>query len=277
MGKDLYHEKQEWELCLMHSLNALFQEKKFTTSSMNHICNQLAPDKLINPHKSIFRTGNYDANVMISALHRENIDVQWFDSRKADSELSLDDAFLCPEDAFSEFMGFIVNNPQKKLIVFNRRHWLTIKRINGVWFNLDSKKAAPQRYDDEEKLLKWMVTACKNGAELMICRRKRNEDYLEKDCQRLSAKFNGKRRTSSKRRYSHRTIASVPVIPLPTPSAVDHEDSSEQSTEITSYLPNANSNGNHGQTPFVDASDGYKAEPPNFKKPALSIHLSYQM
>jgi len=166
----LYHEKQEWEFCLMHALNALFQYKKFTTNHMDAICNTLAPDKMINPHKSILQTGNYDANVLMMALNQEDVDVQWFDSRKAESDLSLNDDFLCPKEKYEEFLGFIVNIQQKKMFVFNRRHWLTIKRIKGVWYNLDSKNKAPKKLEEEE-LLKWLKSECKNDAQLMICRK----------------------------------------------------------------------------------------------------------
>jgi len=171
----LYHEKQEWEFCLMHALNALFQREKFTTNHMDAICNTLAPDKLINPHKSIFRTGNYDANVLMMALHQEDVDVQWFDSRKAQSDLSLNEDFLCPKEKYAEFLGFIVNIQQKKMFVFNRRHWLTIKRIEGVWYNLDSKNEDAEPWKEEE-LLKWLKSACKNDAQLMICRKKRVQE-----------------------------------------------------------------------------------------------------
>ena len=157
-------------MCLLHSLNALFQRKKFSNGDMDVICNQLAPDKIINPHKSILQTGNYDANVLMMALHKEGVDVQWFDSRKAATELTLDEAFLCPKGKYSEFMGFIVNNPKKVMMVFNRRHWLTIKRVKGVWFNFDSKNAAPVRYEKKE-MLNWLVAACKNDAQIMICRK----------------------------------------------------------------------------------------------------------
>lgn len=166
-----YHEKQEWEMCLIHSLNALFGFKKYSIKDMDRICQQLAPDKIINPHKSIWQTGNYDANVLMMALEENGVDAQWFDSRKARSELTLKDSFLCPK-GYSEFLGFIVNNTHKKMIVFNRRHWLTIKRIDGVWFNIDSKAKGPKPYGSDEHLEQWLVAACNDDAQLMICRRR---------------------------------------------------------------------------------------------------------
>merc|ERR1719382_888879 len=77
----LYHEKQQLELCLLHAINALLGRQAFSTKSLDKICKELAPDKFINPHKSILQTGNYDANVLMSALGKEDIEVQWFDAR----------------------------------------------------------------------------------------------------------------------------------------------------------------------------------------------------
>eukprot|EP00483_Globobulimina_turgida_P003266 UN03271 len=143
-NQKVYFEPQEWEMCLLHSLNALYQEKKFSEGDMDKICKRLAPNSIINPHKSIFKTGNYDANVLMMALENNGVDVQWFDSRKASKELRLNDTFLCPQDKYTEFKGFILNNPHKRMIVFNRRHWLTIKRINNVWYDFRFRNKDPQ-------------------------------------------------------------------------------------------------------------------------------------
>lgn len=34
----IYHEKQEKELCALHSLNNLFQERVFTKANLDNIC-----------------------------------------------------------------------------------------------------------------------------------------------------------------------------------------------------------------------------------------------
>ena len=80
--ESLYHENQQLELCLLHAINSLLQENIFTQKMLNNICKELSPNKLINPHKSILQTGNYDVNVLIKVLQKINIDVQWFDARK---------------------------------------------------------------------------------------------------------------------------------------------------------------------------------------------------
>mmetsp|Transcript_15280 Transcript_15280/g.24031 ORF Transcript_15280/g.24031 Transcript_15280/m.24031 type:complete len:517 (+) Transcript_15280:937-2487(+) len=172
--KELYHEKQELEMCLLHAINSLLQEKYFTSKHLNDICKELAPNKLINPHKSMLQTGNYDANVLMMALAQKEIEVQWFDKRKL-QQVDLDDVkFLEPDDKY-ECIGFILNCPQKAMFkLFERRHWLTIKRIDQFWYNLDSKLKEPLKFEHTQDATKFVKDALDtNSAELMICRKLR--------------------------------------------------------------------------------------------------------
>lgn len=75
-----------------------------------------------------------------------------------------------------EFKGFIINIPKTKFLVFHGRHWLTIKKINGVWYNLDAKLKQPRIFKSDNALqayLKYELT--KNQAELMIVRQDVNQ------------------------------------------------------------------------------------------------------
>ena len=82
----IFHERQKRELCALHALNNVFQHKEFTkgtvlkdfkmdsdekTSSeeLDEICLRLNPATVLNPHKSMLGTGNYDINVIMSALN----------------------------------------------------------------------------------------------------------------------------------------------------------------------------------------------------------------
>eukprot|EP00485_Elphidium_margaritaceum_P024770 CAMPEP_0202714002 /NCGR_PEP_ID=MMETSP1385-20130828/62267_1 /ASSEMBLY_ACC=CAM_ASM_000861 /TAXON_ID=933848 /ORGANISM="Elphidium margaritaceum" /LENGTH=455 /DNA_ID=CAMNT_0049374563 /DNA_START=17 /DNA_END=1384 /DNA_ORIENTATION=- len=168
----LYHESQKLEMCLMHALNSLVQDKQFTSIDLDEICKELAPNKLINPHKSLLFTGNYDANVLIMALQRKDIDVQWYDARKA-NEFDLDNSTMLAPNANVQFVGFILNNPYKKMLIL-RRHWLTIKKIDNFWWNLDSRLPEPKRFDNANICTKFIRDALKtNNAELLICRTKK--------------------------------------------------------------------------------------------------------
>ena len=55
--------------------------------------------------------------------------------------------------------------------IFNRRHWLTIKKLT-IWYNLDSKLKEPHKFKDSDETTNFIKERIKvNHAELMICRR----------------------------------------------------------------------------------------------------------
>ena len=78
----VYHEVQSRQLCAMHVLNCLFQRPEFDQAQLDNICRNLSPDAWINPHKSMLGLGNYDVNVVMSALQGKDYETKWFDKRK---------------------------------------------------------------------------------------------------------------------------------------------------------------------------------------------------
>lgn len=54
----------------------------FTKVQLDDICRQLSPNDWINPHKSILGLGNYDINVIMTALQIKGCEAIWFDKRK---------------------------------------------------------------------------------------------------------------------------------------------------------------------------------------------------
>ena len=70
------------ELCALHALNNLFQEKRYHKHELDEICYNLSPDVWINPHKSALGLGNYDINVLMAALQKKDYAAIWFDKRR---------------------------------------------------------------------------------------------------------------------------------------------------------------------------------------------------
>ncbi|CAH1106095.1 unnamed protein product [Psylliodes chrysocephalus] len=144
----IYHEKQIRELCALHALNNLFQSKgAFTKDEFDSICTSLSPDHWINPHKSALGLGNYDINVIMKALQNRGYEAIWFDKRKDPGCLKL-----------TNIDGFILNIPSDYKISFitiplKRRHWITLKKINGIFYNLDSKLDNPQQIGEDSDFL----------------------------------------------------------------------------------------------------------------------------
>ncbi|XP_033189175.1 josephin-2 isoform X1 [Bombus pyrosoma] len=147
MTGSIYHERQVKELCALHALNNLFQERGFSKQELDQICYSLSPDVWINPHKSLLGLGNYDINVIMAALQRRGREAVWFDKRRDPKCLCLDN-----------IEGFILNVPTEYklgfvLLPLKRRHWIALKKIHGAFYNLDSKLDSPQLIGKENDLL----------------------------------------------------------------------------------------------------------------------------
>uniref|UniRef100_A0A1I8A0P1 ubiquitinyl hydrolase 1 n=1 Tax=Steinernema glaseri TaxID=37863 RepID=A0A1I8A0P1_9BILA len=133
-----YHEKQRRQMCLLHTLNNMFQREEFTKANLDDICLAMDGSQWFNAHRSMLGLGNYDANVLMAALESRDLCLTFFDSR-----LSLD----CINDEV--VLAYIFNVPSDSYIPFFRgRHWFSVIKINGSFFNLDSKLTSPVRIKD---------------------------------------------------------------------------------------------------------------------------------
>uniref|UniRef100_A0A8C7F1L0 Josephin-2 n=1 Tax=Oncorhynchus kisutch TaxID=8019 RepID=A0A8C7F1L0_ONCKI len=134
---EVFHEKQRLELCAIHALNNVLQEQVFTKETADDICKRLAPQCVVNPHRSMLGTGNYDVNVIMAALQSRELAAVWWDKRRTVQSLCVD-----------KVQGFILNVPSRVSLGIvslpvKRRHWLAVRQVNGHYYNLDSKLKSP--------------------------------------------------------------------------------------------------------------------------------------
>ncbi|PKI66457.1 josephin-like protein [Punica granatum] len=168
---NIYHEKQRLQFCLLHSLNNLFQqEDTFTKESLNLIAERLVLDDptkeawtplsvLFKPHHNTL-TGNYDINVLISALESKGKSVVWHDRRYGASSIGLDHERL---------MGIVLNVPVRRYAgLWRTRHWITVRKIDGVWYNLDSDLRSPQAFENAEEAKSFLDHAIGSGGEVLL-------------------------------------------------------------------------------------------------------------
>ncbi|KAM7295893.1 josephin-1 isoform X4 [Ixodes scapularis] len=151
LAPPVYHERQVKELCALHALNNLFQDASaFSKGSLDDICHSLSPDHLVNPHKSVLGLGNYDVNVIMSALQLRGYEAIWFDKRKDPTCIDL-----------SKIVGFILNVPSEMKFGFlqfplSRKHWIAVREVEGTFYNLDSKLEAPSPIGKAPELLQYL-------------------------------------------------------------------------------------------------------------------------
>ncbi|KAJ1082112.1 hypothetical protein NDU88_002282 [Pleurodeles waltl] len=171
MDGSIYHERQRLELCAIHALNNVLQYKHFSQEAAEEICKRLAPDTRWNPHRSVFGTGNYDVNVIMAALQSLDYAAVWWDKRRSLEKLVL-----------SEIHGFILNIPSNislgiLSLPIRRKHWIAVRLVNGLYYNLDSKLKGPAKIGDEIALREFLHKFISEGpCEILLVVRKDVEE-----------------------------------------------------------------------------------------------------
>uniref|UniRef100_F1ME39 ubiquitinyl hydrolase 1 n=1 Tax=Bos taurus TaxID=9913 RepID=F1ME39_BOVIN len=153
----VYHERQRLELCAVHALNNVLQQQLFSQEAADEICKRLAPDSRLNPHRSLLGTGNYDVNVIMAALQGQGLAAVWWDRRRPLSQLAL-----------PRVLGLILNLPSPVSLgllslPLRRRHWVALRQVDGVYYNLDSKLRAPEVLGDEDGVRPQPPRVCAQG------------------------------------------------------------------------------------------------------------------
>ncbi|XP_023506011.1 josephin-2 isoform X2 [Equus przewalskii] len=118
---------------------------------------QLSPDSRLNPHRSLLGTGNYDVNVIMAALQGLGLAAVWWDRRRSLSQLAL-----------PQVLGLILNLPSPVSLgllslPLRRRHWVALRQVDGVYYNLDSKLRAPEALGDEDGVRTFLAAALAQG------------------------------------------------------------------------------------------------------------------
>ncbi|NXX99427.1 JOS2 protein, partial [Centropus bengalensis] len=117
----------------------------------------LAPGARLNPHRSVLGTGNYDINVIVAALQGLGLGLVWWDKRRSLEQLAL-----------GHILGFILNVPSKVSLgfltfPFHRKHWVAIRELHGIFYNLDSKLRAPVPIGGEAELREFLRDVLSQG------------------------------------------------------------------------------------------------------------------
>uniref|UniRef100_A0A4W4FR50 Josephin-2 n=1 Tax=Electrophorus electricus TaxID=8005 RepID=A0A4W4FR50_ELEEL len=169
---EVFHEKQRLELCAIHALNNVLQERVFTKETADDICKRLAPQCVVNPHRSVLGTGNYDVNVIMAALQSRGLAAVWWDKRRS----VLQSLYL------EKVQGFILNVPSRVSLgivslPLRRRHWLAVRQVNGQYYNLDSKLKGPVCIGGETELRSFLKEQLSQDvAEMLLVVQREVED-----------------------------------------------------------------------------------------------------
>uniref|UniRef100_A0A4W5Q6E4 Josephin-1 n=1 Tax=Hucho hucho TaxID=62062 RepID=A0A4W5Q6E4_9TELE len=126
---------------------------------------RLSPGTLVTPHKkSMLGNGNYDVNVIMAALQTRGYEAVWWDKRRDVGSIAL-----------SNVTGFILNVPSNLRwgplrLPLKRQHWIGVREVGGVYYNLDSKLRSPHTIGNPDELRKFLRHQLrgKNGELLLV-------------------------------------------------------------------------------------------------------------
>ena len=128
--KVVYFEKQSNDrLCGLHCLNNLLQGPYFDVGILSEIGIQLDREEArltgVQAQNNVDDDGNYGVQVLERALNMYGAKVRLLKKRLAISYVA-------------------GKNTQAEALIFNSStHWYAIRKINGIWFNLNSTNSLP--------------------------------------------------------------------------------------------------------------------------------------
>lgn len=165
----MYHERQVARFCGLHAVNNMLQRKAYRHQELDAMEEELgAFDEEVRRWNCARLTlwclcqsvGRIDFGVqtLTLALARQGLELQWFDRRKQLAELKLDDPVL---------VGVILNLQVATSLLRrvcsctccgsnSSRHWLSIRRMGDVFYNLNSTLRKPQSLGGTEATLAWL-------------------------------------------------------------------------------------------------------------------------
>ena len=128
MNSNIYWERQSGDLCRLHSINAYFGFKKLDQNSFFNYCSEY--DELIKGLKTQGMDGFSEGRCIISYI-LDKLDSKYI--------------FLIPIKSYNNIRNHIDIDRYNKLIPkllcyfeFNKGHVWINKKINGLWYKIDS-------------------------------------------------------------------------------------------------------------------------------------------
>lgn len=161
-------EHQVLHRCLQHCLNNLLQERRFTAGKLQDLAQGVADAQ----STSVFRhgvplLGLYDVHVLEVALLEAGLVLTWHDAR--------DQNLVKIDFGDPNLVGIIVNAVPGGLLQswLGIRHWWAVRKVDGSWWDLDSKLRHPRDLGPSHQGLKEYLAdlLVNRGAQLFVIQR----------------------------------------------------------------------------------------------------------
>ena len=131
---ELYHEKQLSAMCGVHALNNLLQGPYFGAGDLAEVAHHLdaeehallgGPSGLAS-HRVDLLTGDFNIEVLAAALQRHGVELI-----NADHAAVAERVSTAPQD-------------EEAFLLHMSAHWLTLRKLGGMWWNIDSRLERPR-------------------------------------------------------------------------------------------------------------------------------------
>lgn len=151
--------------CAVHCVNNVLGRQVYNATVFDEI------EEMLGIHRGgmahLFGLGNYDVNVIGEALKREGLAISWWDKRND---------FATCED-LDDCHSLIVN---RKAGFMSTRHWLCLRKLEGVWWNLDSRLGQPVAFTCRQELDAYITRALKEkDGECLFVKRDEEEEQQQ--------------------------------------------------------------------------------------------------
>ena len=98
-----------------------------------------------------FYFGDYDLTVLIDALKHFGFRVQ---------QINYLDFEIFRQSHWDSYFGILMN--------INRHHWFSIKRINEIYYNLDSQLTKPMFIGKKDDLIRYLIDLIQTNSHVYI-------------------------------------------------------------------------------------------------------------
>jgi len=142
----IYHEVQVMSLCGVHCLNTLLQSNAFNEVDLSQIAHELD-----RKEREVMAEGGLSSEDYLKfvAADSQNVSEEGNFSIQVLSEALKVYNITCLPNNHSRISG-LKNEPhtQDAFICNLREHWFTVRKIEGVWYNLNSCNAMPEKISE---------------------------------------------------------------------------------------------------------------------------------
>jgi ataxin-3 len=142
----IYHEVQVMSLCGVHCLNTLLQSNAFNEVDLSQIAHELD-----RKEREVMAEGGLSSEDYLKfvAADSQNVSEEGNFSIQVLSEALKVYNISCLPNNHSKISG-LKNEPhtQEAFICNLREHWFTVRKIEGVWYNLNSCNAMPEKISE---------------------------------------------------------------------------------------------------------------------------------